>query len=147
MDRGYRVHPLRLDKALQAYSLIHLAEPHFRADEWAELVASAHRWLIISLEDATGYVRGLAAYRIEKHPVAGELMDVPIFLAASVIDDVAIAEKMFAALRKKSAECRYMRVWTNLPRNFAEMENEDKFLRWDHGLMVKIDRKPSPALL
>lgn len=147
MDPGYRVHVLQFDKTLQAYSLVHLMEPAFRADQWAELVASVQQWVVLSVEDPAGYIRGLAAYRTGRHPLVGCLMDVPIFIVASVIDDVAIAEKMFVALRAASGECVYMRVWTNLPRNLAEMNDEAKFLRWNHGMMIKNDRKPSLALL
>jgi hypothetical protein len=92
-------------------------------------------------------VRGLAAYRIGTHPIAGRLMDVPIFVAASVIDDVAIADVLFTSLRRRSVGCDFMRLWGRFPSSFAEMENEDRFHRWDHGLMVRVDHKPSPALL
>ncbi|MGO7374966.1 hypothetical protein ACC764_13830 [Rhizobium ruizarguesonis] len=147
MTSGYRVHLLHTDDAPRAYGLIQVAAPCFSADDWAEVVASADRWTLVSLKDPAGYVRGLAAYRIGTHPIARRLMDVPIFVAASVIDDVAIADVLFTSLRRRSAGCDFMRLWGQFPSDFAEMEDEDKFCRWDHGLMVRVDQKPSPALL
>ncbi|MGO6732741.1 hypothetical protein ELI49_34965 [Rhizobium ruizarguesonis] len=147
MTSGYRVHLLHTDDAPRAYGLIQVAAPCFSADDWGEVVASADRWTLVSLKDPAGYVRGLAAYRIGTHPIARRLMDVPIFVAASVIDDVAIADVLFTSLRRRSAGCDFMRLWGQFPSDFAEMEDEDKFCRWDHGLMVRVDQKPSPALL
>lgn len=147
MTSGYRVHLLHTDDALRAYSLIEVVAPCFSVDDWAQVVASADRWTLVSLKDPAGYVRGLAASRIGIHPIAGLLMDVPIFVAASVIDDVTIADVLFTSLRRRSVGCDFMRLWGVFPRDFKEMENEDRFCRWDHGLMVRVDRKPSPALL
>ncbi|CAN7324588.1 hypothetical protein [Rhizobium leguminosarum] len=147
MTSGYHVRLLHTDDALHAYSLIQVAAPCFSADDWAQVVASADRWTLVSLKDPAGYVRGLAAYRIGTHPIAGRLLDVPIFVAASVIDDVAIADVLFSSLRRRSVGCDFMRLWGRFPSSFAEMENEDRFHRWDHGLMVRVDHKPSPALL
>ncbi|MCW1413639.1 hypothetical protein OLZ32_35530 [Rhizobium sp. 1AS11] len=147
MTSEYCVRPLHMDDALRAYSLVQVAAPCFSADDWAQVVASADRWTLVSLKDPPGYVRGMAVYRIGTHPIAGRLMDIPLFVAASVIDDVTIADVLFTSLRRRSAGCDFMRLWGRLPSNFAEMENEDKFLRWDHGLMVRVDRKQSPALL
>ncbi|EJC75153.1 hypothetical protein Rleg10DRAFT_3725 [Rhizobium leguminosarum bv. trifolii WSM2012] len=147
MTSGYCVRLLHMDDALHAYSLIQVAAPSFSAENWAQVVTSADRWTLLSLEDPAGYVRGLAVYRIGTHPIAGRLMDIPIFLPASVIDDVTIADVLFTSLRKRSAGCSFMRFWGRFPSDFAEMENEDRFRRWDHGLMVRVDQKPSPALL
>jgi hypothetical protein len=74
-------------------------------------------------------------------------MDVPIFVAASVIDDVTIADVLFTSLRRRSAGCNFMRFWARCPSDFTEMESEGRFRRWDHGLMVRVDQKLSPALL
>ncbi|MGO7632908.1 hypothetical protein AB9F42_04020 [Rhizobium leguminosarum] len=147
MTSGYCVRLLHLDDALIAYSLIQVAAPCFSADDWAQVVASADRWKLVSLKDPAGYVRGMAVYRIGTHPIAGRLMDIPLFVAASVIEDVTITDVLFTSLRRRSAGCDYMRFWGRFPSDLTEMENEDKFLRWDHGLMVRVDRKPSPALL
>lgn len=147
MTSGYRVRLLHTDDALRAYSLIQMAAPCISADDWAQVVASTDRWSLVSLKDPAGYVRGLAAYRIGIHPIAGRLMDVPIFVVASVIDDVTIADVLFTSLRRRSVGCDFMRLWRRPPSDFAEMENEDRFCRWDHGLMVRVDQKPSPALL
>ncbi|MGO8595563.1 hypothetical protein ACDA55_07545 [Rhizobium ruizarguesonis] len=147
MTSGYHVRLLHTDDALHAYSLIQVAAPCFSADDWAQVVASADRWTLVSLKDPAGYVRGLAAYRIGTHRIAGRLLDVPIFVAASVIDDVAIADVLFTSLRRRSVGCDFMRLWGRFPSSFAEMKNEDRFHRWDHGLMVRVDHKPSPALL
>ncbi|TAY53000.1 hypothetical protein [Rhizobium leguminosarum] len=147
MTSGYCVRLLHLDDALIAYSLIQVAAPCFSADDWAQVVANADRWTLVSLKDPAGYVRGLAAYRIGAHPIAGRLMDVPIFAVASVIDDMTITDLLFTSLRRRSAGCDYMRFWAQFPGDFSEMESDDRFRRWDHGLMFRIDRKPSPALL
>ncbi|MGO7956949.1 hypothetical protein [Rhizobium leguminosarum] len=147
MTSGYCVRLPHLDDALIAYSLIQVAAPCFSADDWAQVVASADRWKLVSLKDPAGYVRGMAVYRIGTHPIAGRLMDIPLFVAASVIEDVTITDVLFTSLRRRSAGCDYMRFWGRFPSDLTEMENEDKFLRWDHGLMVRVDRKPSPALL
>lgn len=146
MTSGYCVRLLHMDDALHAYSLIQVAAPCFSAVDWAEVVASADRWTLVTLKDPAGYVRGLAVYRIGPHPIAGRLMDVPIFVAASVIDDVTIADVLFTSLRRRSAGCNFMRFWARCPSDLTEMENEDRFRRWDHGLMVRVDQKPSPAL-
>ncbi|MBB3355723.1 hypothetical protein FHT70_005689 [Rhizobium sp. BK049] len=147
MTSGYYVRLLDMNDALQAYSLIQVAAPCFSAENWAQVVTSADRWTLVSLEDPAGYVRGLAVYRIGAHPIAGRLMDIPIFVAASVIDEVTIADVLFTSLKTRSAGCSFMRFWGRFPSDFAEMENVDRFLRWDHGLMVRVDQKPSPALL
>lgn len=147
MTLGYCVRPLHMDDALRAYSLIHVAAPCFSADDWAQVVASADRWTLVSLKDPAGYVRGLAVYRIGPHPVAGRLIDIPIFLVASVVNDVTIADLLFTWLRRRSAGCDFMRIWGRFPSDFAEMENEVRFCRWDHGLIVRADQKQSPALL
>lgn len=147
MKTGYRISPLPLGADLQAYCLVQMATPDFPTNDWAEIAGKTSRWTILSLEDAAGYIRGLVVYRVAQHATAGELLDVPIFLAASTIDDDTIAEIMFTMLRKRSAGCDYMRVWTDQPRDLAEMEDENKFSRWDHGLMVRVDQKPRPALL
>ncbi|WP_064695766.1 hypothetical protein [Rhizobium aegyptiacum] len=147
MTLGYCVRLLHMDDALHAYSLIQVVAPCFSAENWARVVTSADRWTLVSLEDPAGYVRGVAVYRIGAHPIAGQLMDIPIFVAASVIDDVTIAEVLFTSLRKRSTGCNFMRVWGRFPSDFAEMENQDRFRQWDHGLMIRVDPKSPPALL
>jgi hypothetical protein len=136
-----------MDDALPAYSLIQVAAPCFSPDEWGQVVARADRWMSVSLTDPAGFMRGLAVYRIGMHPIAGRLMDVPIFVAASVIDDVTIADLLFTSLRRRSAGCDFIRFWGRFPSDFADMENESTFCRWDHGLMVSAEQKPPPALL
>lgn len=147
MTSGYCARQLHPDDALIAYSLIQVATPCFSADDWTKVVANAERWTLVSLTDSAGYVRGLAAYRIGAHPIAGRLMDIPLFVAASVIDDMTIADLLFTSLRRRSVGCAFMRLWARFPCDFAEMENEDRFRRWDHGLMVKVDQNRYPALL
>lgn len=147
MTSEYCVRPLHMDDALRAYSLIQVAAPCFSADDWAQVVASTDRWTLVAVKDPQGYMRGLAVYRIGTHPIAGRLMDIPIFAVASVIDDVTIANLLFTSLRRRSAGCDFMRFWAQFPGDFSEIESEDRFRRWDHGLMVRVDQKPSPALL
>jgi len=147
MKSGYHVRPLAFEDALSAYSLIQMAVPSFPGEDWGQVIASGVRWTLIAVKDPGGYVRGLAAYRIETHPAAGELMDVPFFVVASVMNDDAIASILFTSLRRRSAGCKHIRFWSKFPSNFVEMESEERFRLWDHGLMFRLDQKPAPALL
>lgn len=147
MKSGYYVRSLDREDALYAYGLIQSVWPNFPGEDWLKVVAPASRWTVVSITDPSGYVRGLAAYRIGTHPVADVLMDVPIFVVGSVMNEDAVASILFKSLQSRSTACGYMRLWAELPISFSEMNSEDRFRRWDHGLMFRVDQKPFPALL
>lgn len=147
MKPDYRIEALAQQKALSAFALLHAVEPSFPVEDWDALAAPGSRWTCVVAQDRQGYVRGLAVYRMRKHPVAGDLMDVPIFIAASVVDDAGIAEQAFEWLRNRASRCNYIRVWSAIPKALAYMQDEATFTRWDHGLIYRVHSKAPPALL
>ncbi|WP_148195196.1 hypothetical protein [Hyphomicrobiales bacterium] len=147
MTSAYRVGKMDEQLAFQAFGLVQILVPDFPPAQWAQLVRDISRWSILVLEDRAGYVRGLATYRIGTHAIAGRLLDVPMFIVGSAVDDDAIADAIFRSLRRRSAGCDYIRIWNVLPKNRAELDDEVRFSRWDHGLMIRVDQKPLPALL
>lgn len=147
MKSEYRIETLAQQTALSAFALLHAVEPSFPVEDWDVLAAAGSGWTCVVAQDRQGYIRGLAVYRTRRHPVAGDLMDVPIFIAASVADDAGIAEQAFEWLRNRASRCSYIRVWSAIPKALAYMQDEDAFARWDHGLIYRVQSKAPPALL
>ncbi|MGO4440357.1 hypothetical protein [Rhizobium sp. RAF56] len=147
MSSDYLVENLSRQKALSGYALLHAVEPAFPPQDWAAILAPESQWTCIAAEDPGDYIRGLVVYRVGKHPLVGALMDVPIFIAASVVDDAKIAELLFSSLRKKALRCNYLRVWSEVPKSLVHINDEYVFSGWDHGLMYRMASDSSPALL
>ncbi|MDQ0563536.1 hypothetical protein QO004_005351 [Rhizobium mesoamericanum] len=141
MQYDYVVGELHRDNDLAAFALICSVAPTFGENDWAAIFDSTRTWRCISASDLAGRVRGLAVFRLLMHPEVGLLMDVPIFIALSAADHHKIAESLFSSLEAEATACRFIRVWNDLPRSLAELENIELFRRWDHGLIYRVHPK------
>ncbi|OWV99822.1 hypothetical protein [Rhizobium sp. R693] len=142
MQHGYVVGELRRDNELAAFALVCSVAPTFDEKDWAAVFDVSRNWRCISATDLAGRVRGLAVFRLLRHPEVGLLMDVPIFIALSAADHHEIAESLFSSLEAQATACQFMRVWNNLPGSLRELEDPDLFRRWDHGLIYRVGPKP-----
>lgn len=122
-----------------ARALVELVVPGTSEREWAALVAS--RWNVAVATDGSGYIKGLSISGISKHPTAGMLVDVPMFVTGSVVGQRSIARAMFKDLVAKARQmgCGMIRFWTTGADTLSLLEDSSFAKRWDHGLAYPVD--------
>ncbi len=142
MMKAYDIAVLRPDQAARAYVLMQLAAPSLDFETWKTVAADGvRRSKFLAVTDARGCVRGICVLCTRNHPIAGQLMDIPIFVVASTVGENDIAEDLFAAARDRAvaANCSSLRVWGFAPENWQRLADDDFINRWDHGLMYWLD--------
>lgn len=141
MEAGFHIGLLRTDQIERAYVVIQAAMPALSFDAWRAVVDDPfHRGEFVVATDMQEYVRGLCLARIENHLIAGRLLDVPIFIVASLVDEDGIAEALFNFLRRRAidARCSHLRLWTLRPDNWDRLSDDVFRNRWDHGLIYRL---------
>jgi hypothetical protein len=139
MNKDIVVRKLQPHQVHRARALVHLIAPETTDLEWKKVVVDL--WSVAAATDHLGYVRGLAVSQAIQHPVVGMLLDVPILVAGSVVNDRDVARALFfdTRLRARRAGCTVIRFWTTGGDTLALMNDRDFFERWDHGLRYPVD--------
>jgi hypothetical protein len=141
MEAGFHIGLLRTDQIERAYVVINAAIPDLSYDAWRAVVDDpVHRREFVVATDTQGYVRGLCLARVEDHPVAGRILDVPIFIVTSLLNEGEIAGALFNVFRRRAidARCSHLRFWTLTPDNWDRLSDDTFRNRWDHGLIYRI---------
>ncbi len=150
MNTGYEIGPLQANQIERAYVVVQAAMPGLAWDRWRATVGSVferHRFTVAT--DPNGYVRGLCLARMFEHPIAGRVLDIPIFIVISPIDEDRIAQDLFALMKRRavSSHCSHMRFWTLASENWEHLTDEAFRNRWDHGLVYRLESgSVNPAL-
>ena len=121
---------------------------HFRQSQQIRDAGPSWRYVDSGMEgcnftvatDINDHIRGLCYARIEAHPIAGRLFDVPIFIVVSLHQEQEIAARLFAFMKRRAvdARCDYLRVWALRRENWSLL-NDDQFRdRWDHGTIYPL---------
>ncbi|MBB6303770.1 hypothetical protein [Rhizobium leucaenae] len=112
-------------------------------------MVEGNHWHIVVATDTAGYVRGLTLSSTGKHPVAGKLLDVPVFAVGSAVDDTSIAERLFSEARRRAivSKSRFMRIWAPAPTTFEHLYDLQHYNNWNHGLMCRIDISTAADLM
>lgn len=133
----YGVAPLRVDQIERALVLVRAVAPNFSADLWQALARSRPQWQTMAVSDLAGYIRGVALFTIGRHPVCRCLIDVPLFVVGSAVNEHEIAARLFDSLKRSALThgCEYMRIWGSPPETFLGFNRSVPYERWDHGLM------------
>ncbi len=141
MRSCYALGPMRAGQILRAFALVNAVGSHLKLERWKLIAEQGHRAIIV-VADGAGYVRGLTLSSAVIHPIAGRLMDVPIFIAASAADEGGIARMLFHDVKRRAAllGCDFLRIWTVTPATIDSLDDFSYFDRWDHGLMYVVER-------
>lgn len=148
MSPGFEIGPLQADQIERAYVVIQAAMPALPYSSWHDAVGDPyHRRRFVAAADVNGYVRGLYLARTEEHPIAGRLLDVPIFIVISPIEEERIAEELFEHIecRAIASGCKYLRFWAVTSDNWKRLADPAFKNRWDHGLMYRVGQSSLPV--
>ncbi|MBB5575957.1 hypothetical protein [Rhizobium paranaense] len=147
MADEYALHTIRSDQVVRAFTLLRNVTPTLTIDQWQSLV-DGERWHIVVATDTACYVRGLTVSSTGKHPVAGKLLDVPVLVVGSAVDDVNIADHLFTEAKRRAivSKCQFIRIWMPAPDVFEHLRDLTHYNKWDHGLMCPIDIAPAADL-
>lgn len=148
MSQGLEIGPLQADQIERAYIVIQASMPTLPHSSWHAAVGDSFQRRRFSVAaDVNGYVRGLCLARTEQHPTAGRLLDVPIFIIISPIEEDRIAEELFEHIKRQAIanRCSYLRFWTMTPDNWKRFDDTAFKNRWDHGLMYCIGQSSLPV--
>lgn len=148
MSPGFEIGPLQADQVERAYVVIQAAMPTLPYSSWDAAVGDpSQRRRFFVAADPNGYVRGLYLARAEEHPIAGRLLDVPIFIVISPIEEERIAEKLFEHIecRAIANRCNYLRFWAVTADNWKRLADPAFRNRWDHGLIYRIGQSSLPV--
>ena len=125
---AYTVKRITPKQSLRSYALVRLIDPSIGVDDWLRYVRAVlmRRRLkappgddIVVAADALGYVRGLALTLERSDPDCGRVLDVPVFLVASAVDERGVREELLRHLRDKglASGCQCVRLLTRTPRS------------------------------
>ncbi len=136
MQDDYALGPMRTGQIVPAFALLRAFSPQMSIERW-QVVAGQGRWTIIVATDCVGYVRGMTLSSVCTHPVAHRLMDIPILIAGSVLDEKTIADLLFREAKRRAIVlgCDFMRVWTWSPDILDQLDDLPFRERWNHGLL------------
>jgi hypothetical protein len=141
MSAGYEIGPLRANQIERAYVVMQAAMPELALERWRRAVGTVfqrHRFTVA--EDPNGYVRGLCLADTVEHPIAGRLLDIPVFIVISPVHEDRIAQDLFALMKRRGVDagCSHMRFWTLNADNWERLADEAFRDRWDHGLVYRL---------
>jgi hypothetical protein len=85
-----------------------------------------------------GYVKGLCVYAIRDHASYGRVVDVPLFVAASVADGEGVTAELLDFLRTKCdrSVCSGIRFWAMNTATWGRRLRPEHIARTDHGLFL-----------
>lgn len=93
---------------------------------------------ILVATNPPGYVQGLAICAVRQHPVYGRIVDVSVFVVASVGDDAGVAALLLDRLKAlaRTEGCKGLRVWTWGQDPWSRALDDSEVHRFDGVLMV-----------
>jgi hypothetical protein len=126
---------MRIGQIVHIFAFLRTFSPEISVERWQVIASRGYGTMVVT--DTAGYVRGLAFSIVRTHPIAHKLLDVPILIVGSVMDEKSIAELLFREARRRAIiqRCDFMRIWTWSPDIIDRLDDFSYCNRWDHGLM------------
>ncbi|WP_416067615.1 hypothetical protein ACK9YZ_32970 [Rhizobium sp. ZK1] len=139
-NSGFVIGPLQKDQIDRTYVIAQAAMPDLTLDSWRRVTGGSERRNFIVATDTRGYSRGLCHVRFEKHPVAGPLFDVAMFIVISPLHEHEIAAALFACIERQAidAKSKYLRFWSLRPEIWSVLDDQEFRHRWDHGVIYRL---------
>jgi hypothetical protein len=149
MNRIYAIGRIKPHQIEQAYLLVQPVAESLDLATWRtfchdalgrQLEPLGRQEDVIVATDPLGYVRGLCIVRLVKHPAYGRMLDVPIFVAASAVDDAGVSAELLRYLKTRGVieGCRGIYIWTLGDDNWNKLSH-DSHEHWDHGTLILFD--------
>ena len=106
MDCAYVVAPIKAAQVERAYCLILAGGYDIGPGAWRQVCAAAHMRKypspfveeIAAVEDALGYIRGIAISRVRHHERLGRYLSVPVFVVATAGDARGVCDTLLEYL-------------------------------------------------
>lgn len=121
MNKSYAVSPLSEDKVDRAFPLMRCVEPDLDLDDWRrfcreELGKTGHdggAGAVFVASNPRGYLQGLCVASLPAGEREARVLEVPIFIAASVADRDGVAAEMMEFLEAycRDKVCGGIRIW------------------------------------
>ena len=136
MQHDYALGPIRTGQIVPAFALLRAFNSQMNIERWQDITGQG-RWTIIVATDCVGYVRGMTLSSACMHPIAHRLMEIPILIAGSVLDEKTIADLLFREAKRRAIvlRCNFMRIWTWSPDISDRLDDLPFYQRWNHGVM------------
>ncbi|RAS08317.1 hypothetical protein [Ensifer adhaerens] len=114
MASAYAVAPIKAAQVERAYCLIGAVGYDIDIDRWRQICAAilARKHLspfieeIAAVEDALGYIRGVAILRVRHHERMGRYLSVPVFVTASAADARGVCGALLGYLNEVALDRR-----------------------------------------
>jgi hypothetical protein len=114
----YVVTSIRADQIDPAYALVVHVEPNLSLEEWRDRCLAAIGMdgrdagseNIIVVTNPLGYIQGLCTVATRQHPTHGRILDVPLFVVASVSDEQGVSLSLVDYVRAMSRTQRCSRI-------------------------------------
>ncbi len=149
MRKSNSIEPITLGAADRAYPLIRAVAPTVTLEEWRQFCQGAasplaadervgRREQAVLAIDSRKHVKGLCIYSIGEHWFYGRLLDIPIFIAASVADAQGVGAELLQFLQAvgNRSVCAGARFWTIGAETWSRRLNEEEIRRTDQGVFV-----------
>ncbi len=114
----YKIQTLTEDDVMRSFAMMQVVVPALDVDSWKSLTATEQQrrhWA--AAKDDNGYIRGMMRMTSIKHPLLGDLLDVPVFATVSLIDENDVSREMieFSKHLAEQEGCHIVRVWRSAP--------------------------------
>lgn len=120
----YKIETLTDEDVMRSFAVMQVVVPTLHVDTWKSLTATEQQrrhWA--AAKDSNGYIRGLMRMTPMKHPLLGDLLDVPVFATVSLIDESEVSREMIEFTRRRAEQegCHTVRVWRSAPATLDDL--------------------------
>ncbi|MFN7026496.1 MAG: hypothetical protein ACK4QP_18675 [Pseudorhizobium sp.] len=118
MTSHYEIETLVDKDVMRSFAVMQIVVPALDVETWKRLTATEQqrkRWA--TAKDDKGYIRGLMRMTPMKHPLLGDLLDVPVFATVSLINEGEVSQEMIAFTKRLAEQegCHAVRIWRSAP--------------------------------
>ncbi|MFN7101412.1 MAG: hypothetical protein ACK4N1_02215 [Pseudorhizobium sp.] len=138
----YEIEILGPRDVVRAFALMQIVVPELDLETWTRLTAiERHRRQWAVAKDAKGYIRGIFSMTPVKHRLFGDLLDVPIFATASLVDERNISREIIAFARRwaRQVGCRMIHLRSSAPAGLDIFETPASPPDTGFGLIYSVD--------
>jgi hypothetical protein len=138
----YEIESLSHRDVIRAFAVMQIIVPALDLETWRRLTATElqrRQWA--AAKDARGYIRGIFRMTPVRHPLLGDLLDVPVFATISLIDENGVNRQIMAFARRFAEKegCRMIHVWSSAPAGIHALEQPETLPDVGFGLIYSVE--------
>tara|TARA_R110002020_G_scaffold133848_3_gene298735 strand:+ start:84 stop:512 length:429 start_codon:yes stop_codon:yes gene_type:complete len=138
----YEIESLSHRDVVRAFAVMQVVVPALDLETWRRLTATeAQRRQWATAKDARGYIRGIFRMTPVKHPLLGDLLDVPVFASISLIDESGVSREIIAFARRWAERegCRMIHIWSSAPASIHVLEQPQSVPNVGFGMIYSVE--------